>query len=193
MKNYIFILILILFFSCNEQTKYKFIADEKTDLFILTNNSDSIKITKNKKPKLFFALDPECPLCKSYSTKINDIYMIYQNMIDFYGFFPSPVFSSKKINNFIDKSELKMPVFIDTNQVLTYFLDAKVTPECFFLNNKLNVIYQGLIDDRVKALGRTSQNTQNNYLINAIESYLKDEQPKTNKTNAIGCIIERLP
>ena len=62
-----------------------------------------------------------------------------------------------------------------------------------FLNNKLNVIYQGLIDDRVKALGRTSQNTQNHYLINAIESYLKDEQPKTNKTNAIGCIIERLP
>ena len=82
MKNYIFILILIVLFSCKEQTKYKFVTDEKTDLFILTNNSDSIKITKNKKPKLFFALDPECPLCKSYSNKINDIYMMYQNMID---------------------------------------------------------------------------------------------------------------
>ena len=193
MKNYIFILILILNFSCKKQTKHKLFTDEKTDVFILTNNSDSVKIIKNNKPKLFFALDPECPLCKSYATKINDIYKIYKNVIDFYGFFPTPVFAEKKTSEFLERAELDMRIIIDTNQVLTYFLDAKVTPECFFLNEKLDFIYQGLIDDWVKELGRTSQNTQNHYLINSIESYLKNELPATNKTNAIGCIIERLP
>ena len=193
MKNYIFILILILNFSCKKQTKHKLLTDNKTDVFILTNNSDSVKIKKNNKPKLFFALDPECPLCKSYAIRINDISKIYKNVIDFYGFFPTPFFSEKKTNEFIERTELDMSIIIDTNQVLTYFLDAKVTPECFFLNEKLDFIYQGLIDDWVKELGRTSQNTQNHYLINAIDSYLKNKLPATNKTNAIGCIIERLP
>jgi len=96
LKNYTFILILILNFSCQKQNKHILITDQKTDLFILTKNNDSIKIRKNNKPKLFFALDPECPLCKSYSIKINNICEMYKNVIDFYGFIPTPVFSEKK-------------------------------------------------------------------------------------------------
>jgi len=193
LKHLIFILILILHFSCKKQSKYTLSINNQTDLFILTNNNDSIKIPKNNKPKLFFALDPECPLCKSYSMKIHDIYNTYQHMIDFYGFIPTPIFSEKKFNTFMNKTKLNINVIIDTNQVLTYFLDAKVTPECFLLNKELDFVYQGLIDDWVKELGRTSQNTQNHYLINAIESHLKNELPIIKKTNAIGCIIERLP
>jgi len=102
-------------------------------------------------------------------------------------------FLKKKINNFINETELVLDIIIDTNQVLTYFLDAKVTPECFLLSKDLEFLYQGLIDDWIKELGRKGQNIHNDYLIDAIETYLKNELVTTKKTNAIGCIIERLP
>jgi len=159
---------------------------------LINHQNDSIKIKKNNKPKLFFALDPECPLCKSYSKTINDIHAAYHNQIDFYSFFSTIIFSEKKINHFIETHNLNMTCIIDTNQILTYFLDAKVTPECFLLDKNLKPIYQGLIDDWVKELGRKGQHIHNKYLIDAINSYLKNEPIKINKTNAIGCIIERV-
>ena len=84
-----------------------------------------------------------------------------------------------------------MQLIIDTNQILTHFLDAKVTPECFLLDKDLKIIYQGLIDDWIKELGRKGQQINNSYLDDAIINYLNRDSVKIIKTTAIGCIIER--
>ena len=167
--------------------------EDKMSFSLASHLNDSVKIKKTNKPKVFFALDPECPLCKSYSKTINDIYITHHDKIDFYGFFPTKVLSKKKIDHFIETYELNMTCIMDTNQILTYFLDAKITPECFLLDGNLKPIYQGLIDDWVKELGRKGQHAHNKYLIDAINAYFKNEPIKIKKTKAIGCIIERLP
>ena len=82
---------------------------------------DSIKLEKSEKAKVFLALDPECPLCKSYSKKLNYLHQKYKNSIDFYGFFPTPIFQKKTTRDFIEKNELTMELIIDTNQILTQF------------------------------------------------------------------------
>jgi len=167
-----------------------FSQDEKTIIIeLLTNVKDSIG--KQKKGKVLFAIDPECPLCQSYSKKINQLYKLYQDSIDFYLFLPSPIFSKQKTDLFIDKYRFEIPFFVDTNQVITSFLDAKTTPECFLLDTNLTIRYQGLIDNWIQELGRKGQQITEEYLNKAIIAYLKNDSIIIKKTNAIGCIIER--
>ena len=194
MRTYIFIFSLICIASCNNIPVQKIVKKKNLDSFILTNvKNNSTKINYNNKAKIFFSLDPECPLCTSYIQKMNKIHQTYKDEIDFYGFLPSPVFSEEKTKKFTKKNDVTMTIIVDTNQILTYFLDAKVTPECFLLDRDLNIIYSGLIDDWIRELGRKGQSIHNEYLLNAIEAYLKDQPIINKKTNAIGCIIERLP
>ena len=121
-------MISILFFNCNDTKKYSIISN--TDFILLSKNknqTDSIKILKNQKAKLFFAIDPECPLCRSYSKTINTLHNKYQDDIDFYGFLPSPVFLEEKMNEFIKEYYFQMDFIIDTNQILTNFLNESIS------------------------------------------------------------------
>jgi len=192
--KYILIIISIFLLSCKTEKKHIIFQNKKINVLHLTvNNTDSIKINlNNNKGKLFFAIDPECPLCKSYSKTINELYELYKDSIDCYGFLPSTVFSREKIDLFIKNNDFTIPLIVDTNQILTEFLDARITPECFLLDENLNTKYQGLIDDWVKDLGRKGQYINENYLNEAIITYLANDTIIINKTNAIGCIIERL-
>jgi hypothetical protein len=84
-----------------------------------------------------------------------------------------------------------MKLIVDTNHILTRFLDAKITPECFLVDSNLNILYRGLIDDWVRELGRTRQYVENHYLENALDLYLKNKPILIKETDAIGCIIQR--
>ena len=63
--------------------------------------------------------------------------------------------------------------------------------DCSLLMKSFDTKYQGLIDNWVKDLGRKSQHINEKYLQEAIITYLKNDTIQINKTNAIGCIIER--
>ena len=84
-----------------------------------------------------------------------------------------------------------MRIIADTNQVLTNFLDARVTPECFLLDSNQNIIYYGLIDDWIKELGRKRTHIENKYLEESLINYLSNREIKIKKTKAIGCIIQK--
>ena len=185
-------MILCLIISCQKKTTYDVVLEKKSGNFILSDlNNNLIKIQNTEKDKVFFALDPECPLCKSYSKKMNKIYDKYNHSIDFYGFLPSTILNTKKVNHFIEKNNIKMQVVVDTNQILTNFLNASVTPECFLLDNDLNILYNGLIDDWIKELGRKRQHIDNNYLEDALSAHLNNKEIIKKETKAIGCIIEK--
>ena len=181
MKQFLVIIVLVLASCMQPKIKTTNIKDEK----------EIIQLKKNSKPKVLFALDTECPLCKSYSKKINEIHSEFQKHFDFYTFLTSKVYSKEKTDNFISKNKLSMSIIIDTNQVLTNYLNAKITPECFVIDSNLNILYMGLIDDWVKELGRKSQFIQNDYLINSLNLYLNNKSIQIKETQAIGCIIQK--
>ena len=192
MNKYSFILTLLCLFSCNNKSIYT-LSDQEIIFSIKKKDyTDSLKIKRNEKLKVFFSIDPECPLCKSYSKTMNDLYSKYQANIDFYAFVPSSIFLKNQMEKFVEDYCFDMNVIIDTNQILTRFLNATITPECFLLDNNLNIIYQGLIDDWVKKLGRKGQKINHRYLESAIESHLNGKPININKTNAIGCRIQIL-
>ena len=169
---YLYIIYMCLI-SCNAKQKTTILHAENNKIYLSDKHSNIIELKQNNKGKVIFTLDPECPLCKSYSKEINSIFQKYQNKIDFFNVFPTRQYDENKTNDFIAKNQLNIPTIIDTNHVITNYLDAKVTPECFLLDSNMNILYSGLINDWIKELGRKSQNTNNHYLEEKILSFFK--------------------
>ena len=189
-KKYLLFTYVFLLFSCSNQDVK--VVKSNNHIEFTNHNNQSVKIKTTKKSKLFFALDAECPLCQSYSQKIDELFKKYNKEIDFYAFFPSKIFIEKKVNDFIEKYKLdKLNIIIDTNLIITHFFDAEVTPECFLINNDLEIIYHGAIDDQVQKLGRKRDKANQEYLNDAIYSHINNKPIIIKKTNAIGCFIEK--
>ena len=129
-------------------------------------------------------------MCISYSVYINDIYEKFKNNIDFIILYPSKLTSEDKIKNFEKKYKFKIPSVVDSHLVMTNYLDARITPECFLVDTSYKVLYSGLINDWAKELGKTGQ-INNNYLESGIENILSNKKIDIKKTNAIGCIIQK--
>ena len=198
-KNNIYVIFCLLTYlyvlmysvSCNTKPNTTVITTKNNKIYLSDKKSNIITINQNNKGKVIFTLDPECPLCKSYSKEINNLFQKYQNEIDFFNVFPATQYNQNKIRDFINKNHLNIPTIIDTNHVITNYLDAKVTPECFLLDSNLNILYSGLINDWIKELGRKSQHINNHYLEENIKRFLNQETIKINHTKAIGCIIQK--
>lgn len=177
--------------SCNTQPQKIILKTENNTIYLSDEKSNVIEIQQSNKGKVIFTLDPECPLCKSYTKEINNLFQKYQNEIDFFNVFPTKQYDEIKINDFIKQNLVHIPNIIDTNHVITNYLDAQVTPECFLLDSNLNILYSGLINDWIKELGRKSQHINNHYLEENIKLFLNKEPITINHTKAIGCIIQK--
>ena len=100
-KTYMYILIIstisiLTNTGCNDKQRVQKILKKDLSFEFLDINNNIIQIKKNHKGKIFFTLDPECPLCKSYSKTINILYEKYNKEIDFYSIYTPLVFS--KVN-----------------------------------------------------------------------------------------------
>ena len=188
--NFIIIL-LICSLGCNEQGNYKLSKNKSHNYNDLIEFKQNLKkLSNDKKFKTIFFLDPECPMCVSYSVYINDIYEKFKNDIDFIILYPSKLTSFDKIKNFEKKYKFNIPSVVDSNLIMTNYLDARITPECFLVDTSFKVLYSGLINDWAKDLGKTGS-INNNYLESSIKNILSNKKIDIKKTNAIGCIIQK--
>tara|TARA_B100000963_G_scaffold361535_1_gene397515 strand:+ start:965 stop:1513 length:549 start_codon:yes stop_codon:yes gene_type:complete len=177
--------------GCNEQRKYNLSKNKSHNYNDLIEFKQNLKkLSNDKKFKTIFFLDPECPMCISYSVYINDIHEKFKNDIDFIILYPSKLTSLDKIKNFEKKYKFNIPSVVDSNLIMTNYLGARITPECFLVDTSFNVLYSGLINDWAKELGKTGP-INNNYLESGIKNILSNKKIEIKKTNAIGCIIQK--
>lgn len=81
-----------------------------------------------------------------------------------------------------------MPYLIDKNSELADAFGARTTPHVYLLNEKMELIYTGAIDNKVDSK-RTSDE---NYLKDAIEAKANNKEIKTTSTPPRGCSIKRV-
>ncbi|WP_343747320.1 thioredoxin family protein [Fluviicola sp.] len=81
-----------------------------------------------------------------------------------------------------------MPYLMDKNSEVADAFGARTTPHVFLVNENMELIYTGAIDNKVDGK-RTSDD---NYLKNAIEAQVKGQEIKTNSTPPRGCSIKRV-
>lgn len=97
-----------------------------------------------------------------------------------------PLDAKEKMPEFVAENEIDFYYLADPEQEVAKAFGAECTPEPFLLDYRHRVFYNGRITDREKP----DEESENNYLINAIEKMLKRKNPPENQKPSIGCSIK---
>lgn len=87
-----------------------------------------------------------------------------------------------------DKMGYKMPYLLDPNSNIANLFGAKTTPHVFFFNENMELIYVGAIDNSYDAKRKIDEN----YLMDALESFINGNPLKLGSTPPRGCSIKRV-
>jgi thiol-disulfide isomerase/thioredoxin len=192
------ILILLIFFlsSCG----YKTFLSSKT---LVTREGKKTSILKNiqsnkeTSPFVLIFIAAECPISQKYAPILRGVQAQFPQ-VKFLAVF-TKWDKTPSIEEYIKDYPLSIPannpnsfiVLQDKKNNLIKKIDAQTTPEAFLLDKNGVLIYRGAIDNWFFALGKYRAEATEHYLVDALQSFLKNEPVKIKKTNAIGCIIEK--
>lgn len=140
---------------------------------------------------VLFFISPECPICQGYTTTMNNLTTKYKNMgVKFIGLIPGNAFTTDTVHYFKNFYNITFDVFIDNEKSATNFFHATITPQCFLITSKMDILYQGLIDNYAADVGIKRQVVTEHYLQDALEAVLHHKKVVRNKTTPVGCFIE---
>jgi hypothetical protein len=140
------------------------------------------------KPNVVVFLALDCPISQKYVGRLNEIYLLYRDSVEWLGVIPQRV-SQKQLNIFRGEYNVQFNLKIDKDWKLTKQLQATVTPEVFVLNNNNRIEYRGAVDNWFYDLGSYRQHTTENYLTDALKAILMGNVPRIKKTESVGCLI----
>lgn len=154
---------------------------ETFELNKITNNSASIFI--------FFL--PDCPLAQNYTLTIKDLTEKFkEENPKVYFVIPGKDYSKKEIKEFSTQYQIEaIPILLDPDYQFATYLGASISPECFLIDKKGDVQYQGAIDNWAYELGKKRQVITEKYLEEALATFYKNGNILTKKTKAIGCFL----
>ena len=174
MKNTnIFLLVILLVGSCQPSSV----------------SSNFKQLLSKSEYTLVMFIAPDCPLCQTLSTPFSELNEKYANFQGI-GIISGNYYSPMEINHFATETKFKPDIFRDYSYQIARQLKATVTPEFYVIDNEGEILYQGMMDDRIERLGSYKQQWKNDYLEEAIQSINNNQKPKITKTNPIGCSLE---
>lgn len=162
-----------------------------TTVFSQDRSQDGIQSSNNDIEVTVF-LGVDCPISQKYVTKLNSLYALYhQNPSIKWTFIVPEVLAKKEIKAFTKSYNINFPLLSDQPGLpITHHFEATVTPEVI-LRRHGKTMYRGAIDNWFYALGKYRNQVTEDYLGDAIQALLRNEQPAIKMTEPIGCIIQR--
>lgn len=132
-----------------------------------------------------------CPICQYQVKELKRNIAEYSDFATFTLVFPSKLSTDKKVEDFQEKYGLSLPFKLDADLKLTRKLGATITPEVFIVNEKEEVVYQGLMDNSYAKIGKRRTIVTQFQLYDNLKA-LQNNQPLAYvSTNAVGCIIQQ--
>ncbi len=158
-------------------------------------SSDGLVVTLSAfaqhKATVLILLSPECPISQQCTKAINELWLQNnKSNIAFYGVVPGAFYDTISVNAFKETYHIPFPILTDKNYALTKELKAHITPEVFVLSGDYAIVYSGAIDNAYVAPGRKRAVVSAHYLADALSALMHDKPITTQKTKAIGCLIE---
>lgn len=151
---------------------------------------NKVDVSEPGKAMAIMFLDIDCPISQYAAKPFQTLNAQHSETIQFIGVIPGDYYSSEKIDSFMTAMKLDFILIPDTKNKLVKRLGATITPEVFLIDGAENVIYQGALDDKYKALGRARQEVSERYLERAISALVLGTPIELSKTDPIGCKIE---
>jgi thiol-disulfide isomerase/thioredoxin len=152
-------------------------------------NANFSKLIKAKEHTVLMFIAPDCPLCMTLSTPFSNLSEKYTD-IQFLAIYSGKHYEPMEINMFATETKLKSRIFRDYDYEVAHQLGASVTPEFFLIDSSANILYQGMMDDRILELGSYKQTWDEYYLVDAIEATLAGKEVVLKRTEPIGCVLE---
>ena len=152
------------------------------------NESFNKLIAKSSLNVIMF-IAPDCPLCITLTKSYNELYEKYPE-VQFLAVHSGDNYEAMELNMFATETNFKPAIFRDLDYTIAHQFDATITPEFVLVDSTGDVLYQGLMDDRILKLGHYKQTWKQLYLEDAIISALKNETPNIERTEPVGCVLE---
>ena len=96
-------------------------------LLISCHGNDSISnVFNDKGVKVLVFLNPECPLCQSYTREIKQLQIVYNDQINFFGVLPGLSYSQQEMDSFLNVYDLPLEIIYDHNYNLVNDLKASI-------------------------------------------------------------------
>ena len=152
-------------------------------------NTSFSNLIKAKEYTVLMFIAPDCPMCKTLSTPFSALVDAYPD-VQFLMVHSGMHYDPMEINMFATETKIKTRIFRDYTYEVATQLGATVTPEFFLIDSSANIVYNGLLDDRLLALGNYKQQWSKHYLKDALDATLAGKKPTLTKTDAVGCVLE---
>ncbi len=153
----------------------------------LNGNTQAFEHLKGRNGTVVVFLSAQCPVVKAYKDRINQIVAeAHGKGINFIGINSNATESLKWVKSNTSKFDYRFPILIDKNNKLADSLDARTTPEVFFIDGDNTLLYRGAIDNDY-----TGRNITESYLAAAFDATLAGGSISITTAPPFGCSIRR--
>ncbi|MDG1512639.1 MAG: redoxin domain-containing protein [Mariniblastus sp.] len=132
----------------------------------------------------------ECPLAKLYSGRLGKLAEKFPQ-VDFIAVSSNQQDSIEELKAFRERFNVSIPIVKDVANLVADQFEAERTPEVFLVNENLEILYRGRIDDQYQP-GIAKRNPTRDDLMIAISECLADGKPSVTQTEVDGCLIGRI-
>lgn len=132
---------------------------------------------------------PDCPMCMSLSEPYNQLQEKYPT-VQFLAVHSGKNYEAMELNMFATETHFKPLIFRDYDYAVAHKLNAIITPEFVLIDSNANILYQGLMDDRILELGSYKQQWKEYYLDDALSAVVNKRKIALPKTEPVGCVLE---
>jgi hypothetical protein len=136
-------------------------------------------------------LGTKCPVARQYLPRLAELDREYRSQrIQFLGIYSDVGVNALGMATHAHDEDIPFPVLLDTDHRLADLLEVETTPEVVVLDQRLERIYQGAIDDQITRHGRRASATEH-YLRDALAALMQGEKLERSYVPPSGCPLER--
>lgn len=160
---------------------------DKFSLSDYNNKLYSLEDFTNKKAIVIMFVSTNCPVSNAYNGRMAQIEKDLGDEFAFVGINSNKNENIAEIKQHAADNNLKFVILKDSNNVVADKFEASFTPEVYVLNNDLELLYHGRIDD-----SRKIENVSVSDLRNALNEIKLGKKISVTETKAFGCSIKRV-
>lgn len=178
--------------------KVKAEVGEKAPDFKLHNaEGEKVKLselTEQEKVVVLEWFNPDCPYVKKHYEKLQTTQTLASKYADkdvVWLLVNSSHYADAEYNKkWAEKWSIEQPILVDQDGKVGKQYGAKTTPHMYIIDTEGTLVYAGAIDDNRSAKPRGEDEQTVNYVDEALQSLLAEEEISTRQTKPYGCSVK---
>ena len=160
---------------------------ENFSLYNFNHELHHLKDFSDKKGIIIIFVSTQCPVSNAYNSRMASLFDKYGSEFSFIGINSNKKEDVAEIKKHAADNKLNFVILKDSSNIIADRFEASFTPEVYVLNNKLNLLYHGRIDD-----SRREDKVEIHDLSNVLNEIKAGKEVSVKETKAFGCSIKRI-